>query len=215
MVFYFLMVLFTMIITISLAILNAINGSISLTYAIVAPFLVNFYCLIILGILALTLRVCLPFDKVYNHERKIFKVEKREILFYEKLKIKAWKDKIPEMGHTAGFSKKSIASTEVAYLKKFLSETCFAEVLHGLAAILPLSALFFFPFRDYYFVVPILLVNLFLNSLSYLIQRYNRYRLKIVYDYKTRHLSSAPIKEENAEVEVDETDEEPIPISVE
>lgn len=203
--FHFLLVLFTMIFTVGLAIINALNGSISMTYAIVAPFLVNFYCLIILGILALTLRVCLPFDKVYNHEKRIFKVEKKETIFYEKLKIKSWKDKIPEMGHTAGFSKKSIQSTEAKYLRKFLSETCFAEVLHGLAAILPLTALFFFGPRDYYFVLPILAVNFFLNSLSYIIQRYNRYRLKIVYDFKTRHAVTNELEEEVVQVPTEES----------
>lgn len=162
-----------------------LTGTISLAYAIIAPLFVLLYVLIMLGILDLILRFCLP-KSCWNYEKKYFSVSKKEVRFYEKLKIRKWKDKVPELGKSAGFSKSNLQSLEVDYLKKFLYETCIGEILHLSGALFGFTCLFFFPVKDFYFVLPIVILNFVLNLLPCFIQRYNRARLSVVYKFKIR-----------------------------
>ena len=47
--------------------------------------------------------------KWFSHDKKIFQVSAREKKFYETLKIRKWKDKIPELGQFTAFRKNKIA----------------------------------------------------------------------------------------------------------
>lgn len=91
------------------------------------------------------------------------------------------------MGASGGFSKRNLKSLEPEYIQRFIYETCLGEVLHLLTGVLGFTCLALFPLSQYYFVLPILIVNLILHLLPCFIQRYNRYKLVIVYDYITRH----------------------------
>ena len=107
-----------MLTTVGIALFKALAfGSISVTYAIFGPFAVNAYVIVLLGFFALFLRF-VPF-KLFCHQHKLYTVKKKEISFYEKLRIKKWKDKVPELGKTGGFSKRNLQSTNLEYLKKF------------------------------------------------------------------------------------------------
>ena len=165
---------------------SCLDGTISLTYAIVAPLLVLLYVFLVLGVLNLILRFCLP-KSCWDYKRKYFTVSKKEVKFYEKLKIRNWKDKVPEWGKTAGFSKSRLQSLDAEYLQKFIYETCIGEILHLLGAIFGFTCLFFFPVAHYYFVLPIVFTSFVLNLMPCIIQRYNRARLLVVYKFKTRH----------------------------
>ena len=57
----------------------------------------------------LTATVCrlLP-ARFANHEKKIFKVGAKEKKFYEKLRIRKWKDLVPEIGQFTGFRKNKL-----------------------------------------------------------------------------------------------------------
>lgn len=160
---------------------SLVSHSISLIYAIVAPFFVNVYVLVMLGIVTLLLRLFIP-KKFWNCEKKLFKVKRKELSIYNKLKIKKWKDLVPEMGSTGGFPKRNIESLKPEYLWKFLQETCFAEFMHYIVGLLGFTVLFFMGKESYFFTFPILIINLILHILPCLIQRYNRYRLKKIYD---------------------------------
>lgn len=179
---YFFVILIAMICVEAMTIsVSLITGTISLTYAIIAPFFVNAYVLVMLGIVTLLMRICIP-KKFWNCNNKLFKVEKKELYFYNKIKIKKWKELVPEMGSTGGFAKRKIVSLEAKYLWKFLKETCFAEFMHNCVGLLGFTILFIMKPQDYYFTFPILIINLILHILPCLIQRYNRYRIKEVYD---------------------------------
>ena len=109
---------------------SCLAGTISLTYAIVAPLLVLLYVFLVLGVISLILRFCLP-KSCWDYKRKYFKVSDNERKFYEKLKIRNWKDRVPEWGKTAGFSKSHLQSLDAEYLQKFIYETyvvCNAEI---------------------------------------------------------------------------------------
>ena len=167
---------------------SCIAGTISVTYAIIAPLFVLLFVFILLGVLDLILRFCFP-KSCWNIEKRYFSVSKKEIKLYEKLQIRKWKDKVPEWGKSAGFSKSNLQSLEVDYLQKFIYETCIGEILHLSAAILGFTCLLLFPVKNWYFVLPILITNFVLNLMPCIIQRYNRARLLVVYKFKTRHLN--------------------------
>ena len=61
--------------------------------------------IIIVDALTATVARLLPKSRA-NHEKKRFIVGAKEKKFYEKLYIRKWKDKVPEIGHFTGFRKK-------------------------------------------------------------------------------------------------------------
>lgn len=94
--------------------------------------------------------------------------------YSKRLKIKLWKDKLPQYVSRNGFSKKSFSSLNLEYIDNFIQETCRAEWVHKRCA---------------WSIVPVFLLNNFaigtvLSGLLLLIhlpficiQRYNRIRL--------------------------------------
>lgn len=184
---YFWIIAITFLLSTGAAItVSCTTQAISLLYAFFVPFGVMVYCGVLMGLADIVIRL-LP-RKIWNFEKAPFFVSKKEAKKYEKLGIKKWKDKaVPDLGKTAGFSKKHLDGSNEEYLLAFIKETCMGETLHAVGAVLPLTALIFCPVRDWYFVVFILIVNLFLNLLPCMIQRYNRYRLALVYTFKMRH----------------------------
>lgn len=180
---YFFIVTATMLITTLLSVLASLSlAAVPLWYAVLAPMTVNAYVLILLGVICLLMRLLIP-KKFWSKKRKCFKVKGWEIPLYKKLHVKQWKDKVPEMGKAGGFPKDHIRSTEPGYIRKFISETCFAESMHFIVGVAGFSALIFYPASHLFFVLPILIVNFILHLLPCIIQRYNRYRLTIVYDH--------------------------------
>ena len=88
--------------------------------------------IIVICLDGLTATVCrlLP-AKCVNAEKKFFIVSAGEKKFYEKLNIRKWKDKIPEIGQFTGFRKNKIADPKsVEYLDRFLLEICYGEIGH-------------------------------------------------------------------------------------
>ncbi len=194
---YTIIVLVTMIVTIGLAIIvHYVTGTISLLYAILCPLFINAYLLLMLGVCCLIMRLFVP-KKVWNAEKKIFRVNPKEIKFYEKIGIRKWKALVPEKGATTGLAKDKIVSTDPTYLKYFLNETCFAEFYHYVTAIIGFTVLFFIKVRDLYFALPILFVNLFLHILPCFIQRYVRCKMLKVYQYRKSKINQVMINQLN------------------
>lgn len=163
--------------------ISIFTGFISLKEALIGPMFVNAYVLVVLGLVTLFLRVFVP-DKSWNAEQKFFKVQEKEISFYEKIKIKKWKDKVPEMGNTGGFPKRNILSLSVEYLAKFLRETCIAENLHVLSIFFSFTVLFFISAKGLIYAVPVLIVNMILHILPCFIQRYVRFKMIKIYNHQ-------------------------------
>ena len=98
--------------------------------------------------------------------------------FYLKLKINAWKDKVPDMSTfiKGMFYKKNIGQTRSAmYFERFIKETCVAEVVH-----VGLMFAGFIVFYNYHGYMGLFSSVLFAvgNVPFILIQRYNRPRFK-------------------------------------
>ena len=139
-------------------------------------------CGIMAGIITLITRI-LP-AKVFSLYRHRYKVSSKENKFYNKLKIKKWKDKIPELGKLSGFAKTEIAEpNNPQYIFKFLTENCIAEALHFYSIVAGLLVFVFLP-REYVFTIglPIFFLNMLLHIMPIFVQRYLRPKFLKIYN---------------------------------
>ncbi len=144
------------------------------------------------GITAAICRV-LP-AKIANPEKKLFHVSQREKRFYEKLKIRKWKDKIPEIGQFTGFRKNKLVDPKsVEYLNRFLLESAYGEIGHIVSCFTGFLILLMFPVYELWLAVaiPVALVSALLNIPSYMILRYNSYKLRVLRDSTVKKLRRA------------------------
>ncbi len=139
---------------------------------------------IVILIDGMTATICRLLPKKYADEKsKIYAVSAKEKKFYEKLKIRKWKDKIPEIGHFTGFRKNEIAQpNNVEYLDRFLLEICYGELGHFCILFTDFLLLLFFPLYTHWIAIaiPVALVSVFLNIPSIFTLRYNSYKLRIL-----------------------------------
>ena len=125
---------------------------------------------------------------------KVFGFEKA---FYEKLGIKNWKDKVPELGGLfKKFSKSHIEDHSPEYFHHFIVETIYGEMTHTWAIVFGATIFIVYPNYIFNFALPLFLINFILNALPAMIQRYTRPKLCKVYK---RMLE----REEQKEIDVD------------
>lgn len=132
--------------------------------------------------LAATVARLLP-RRFADHTKKQFVVSPKEKKLYEKLKIRAWKDKIPEIGHFTGFRKNKLADPKsVEYVERFLYESCYGELGHFWALFLGFAVLLLFPISKAWIAlgIPVAIVNFVLNLFPILVLRYNSYKLTVL-----------------------------------
>ena len=138
------------------------------------------------GISALIIRRLTP-RSWYLPNRRIFAVSKKEKNFYSKLKIKAWKDMVPELGGFTSFHKNKLESeSDPVYLERFIIEANYGVVIHIANAILG-ALIVFIPFCNSPSVyIPVIAVNLILSTLPVFILRYTSYTLLRLYNRSIR-----------------------------
>lgn len=90
------------------------------------------------------------------------------------LKIKKWKDLVPQHIGKHGFSKRHFESLSVEYIDEFIFETCRGEWNHKRCSLYAIIAIIINPF---WYGVCFALMTLILNLACVAIQRYNRFRL--------------------------------------
>lgn len=142
--------------------------------------------IVVIAIDAVTATICriLP-EKCANFKSKIFSVSKNEKCFYEKIHIRKWKEKIPEIGHFTGFRKNKIAEPKnPKYLIRFLREICYGELGHSASVFTGFFILFLSLFSPEWLSIcmVIAIVNALLNVLPVMVLRYNSYKLLILYN---------------------------------
>lgn len=121
--------------------------------------------------------------RLAHHEKKIFKVSPKEKKFYEKLKIRVWKDKVPEIGQFTGFRKNKLDDPKsVEYLDRFLLESCYGEIGHFFSVILGFLLVLPYGITPMWFAIsiPVAFVNALMNIPSFCILRYNSYKLEVL-----------------------------------
>jgi glycosyl-4,4'-diaponeurosporenoate acyltransferase len=133
------------------------------------------------GIFAAVIRR-LP-EKWFAHDRKFFNVSAKEKKFYEKIKIRKWKDKVPELGQFTNFRKNKIADPHSnEYLERYMLEAAYGEVIHLAGVFGGFLVIFLRPLPYWLcFGLPVAIINVFMNLPSYSILRYNFYKLNILY----------------------------------
>ena len=138
------------------------------------------------GISAFILRRLTP-KSWYRPNRRIFTVSKKEKNFYNKLKIKAWKDKIPELGGFTSFHKDKLESeSDPKYLERFIIEANYGVVIHVANALLGVLIVLI-PFCNKPSVyIPVIVVNFILSILPVFILRYTSYTLLRLYNRSVR-----------------------------
>lgn len=151
-----------------------------------------------------------------NHEDKIYVVTKEEKKFYENIKIRKWKDKIPEMGHFTGFRKNKLADPKsLEYVERFLLESCYGEIGHFFSCFVGFVILLFYPISQVWLAVsiPVAIINIFMNLPSLFILRYNSYKLRVLRNSleKKQNRAKQTAQEEVKEEAKDEAQEEAQP----
>ena len=118
----------------------------------------------------------------FDEKNKHFVVSKRSVKFYEKLKIKKWKDNVLELGFLSGFRKNKITSTDdPEYFRRFIVESNKGIVEHRCGYVLGFFGIFLFPLKYALSIgVPVAVVNLVLSALPTMDLRYNIPKLTIV-----------------------------------
>lgn len=156
------------------------TAEISALYAIFATILSTIAVIMVDAIVAIVCRM-LP-HKWLSPFNTIYKTSKLERKFLEKLKIRKWKDKIPEMGkYLCNFDKTSVKENSSVYIYKFLKETTMAEVMHIVSAFAGFILILIPVPHVWTIVLPVVLVNFILQIPPVLIQRYNRPKLMAHY----------------------------------
>lgn len=116
--------------------------------------------------------------KFYNANNFPFKIYKFERNFYEKIGIRRWKDLLP---NKMGMRKDHLEDkNDLNYLNMFIIEGCRAEFMHLLSAIFSIMPIFLIPFKYFGIIMPVAIVNIILQLLPVIVQRYNRPKIMIV-----------------------------------
>ena len=138
-------------------------------------------CGIMSAIITVITRV-LP-SRIFSPFRRRFKVYESENTIYNKLKVKKWKDKIPELGKLGGFAKNKISEpNNPKYIFKFLTEMCIAEALHFYSIVAGLLVFIFLP-QEYILSIslPVFILNTLLHGMPIIVQRYLRPKFLKIY----------------------------------
>lgn len=155
-------------------------------FFVVAVIVSTIYQVAIDGLFAF---LCNQIPGKWVKDKRIFNVSKREQRFYEKLGIRAWKDKALELGGLGGFSKAKVNDpNNPEYIERFLIESYKGEIDHVVGMIVGFSVIFIFPLKFAWFVgVPVAIVNAAINYMSVMILRYNTPKLKTLHKRALRN----------------------------
>lgn len=133
------------------------------------------------GLSALILRRLTP-TAWYSPDVKVFNVSRKEQKFYRSIKIKKWKDLVPELGLFTGFSKNDLKSTDDhEYLSRFLLESNYGVIIHLANGLLGFVIMFIPLCSTPSIWIPIFIVNLILSLMPVAVLRYTSCTLSKLY----------------------------------
>ena len=169
--FYWFMVIFSIVAVIS------INLVFDFRMGVILEFFICLFTIVVPSILFTFLDKFFP-KKWYSENNKIFGERKFERKFYERIKIKKWKNKVPQFLKIDDISKTK-DKVDKEYIEHFISETRRGELMHAIDILFGFITALFLPKKFLLrYTLPILFVWTIFNLISIWIQRYNRPRLK-------------------------------------
>ena len=121
-------------------------------------------------------------NRLFPADDPKYRVSEWEQKLYKKLKVRAWKDRIWELGGLGGFSKKSLAQPgSPEYIERFLVECHKGVLTHRLSYPIGFLPMLFVPgVCALSIALPVAVVNLFLNILPTMALRYNTPKLQLL-----------------------------------
>ncbi len=144
------------------------------------------------GLTAFIVRWLLP-EKWFNNRNEFFAAGKNERLFLEKIGIKKWKDRIPELGSFTAFRKNKIRDPKNnEYVSRYIAEANYGVAVHIAGIVFGFAIVFILPLkRCLLFGVPVAIVNAVYNGLSLAILRYNLPKLHQLYRINEKRAARA------------------------
>lgn len=141
--------------------------------------LINFFLMVAwhLTVLVTCMNLSTSF---FNPKKRMYAVrkwEKNGSFYINVLKIKKWKDNLPQFISKKGFSKrslKSLSQLSKEYLEKFIVETCRAEWNHFMCSMYWVISICI---NSTFYALLFSLIPILANLPFLLIQRFNRIRL--------------------------------------
>ncbi len=127
---------------------------------------------------------------------KIQKWEKGGKWYVKYLRIKDWKDLLPQYIMQKGFSKQHFTNLKIEYIDRFLMETCRAEWDHSMNCMYAVISIIINPLG---IGLLFAFLSIFVNLPFIAIQRYNRTRLLTVKKKVQRSRRNIPIPPGNTE----------------
>ena len=190
-----------------ISLLNILLGSYSFNHSalwvILAVVLSVVVEIAIQGIIA-TIVKHLP-NRWFTPEKKLFKISKKERKFYEKIKIRSWKDKVWELGALGGFRKNKIADpNSPEYLLQFVVESNKGVTDHIVGIFCSFLVIFILPLKYALRIgLPVALVACVLCVLPTMILRYNIPKLMVAYERARRTALLNEKNNKNKELKAD------------
>ncbi len=169
------------VIVVAVFIIAALNLTLfsSFWYALFCAVFATVAVIAIDGVTAFLIRR-LP-ERYFAPDSDLFRVGEKERRLYRKWKIKAWKDKVPELGCFTGFHKNKLENAhDRAYLARFLVESNYGVVIHIVNAVAGFL-LVLLPELPLTVALPVALVNFVLSMMPVAVLRYNTAPLRRLY----------------------------------
>ena len=149
--------------------------------------------LIIDGLVAF---ICRRFPKKWmDPNKKIFTASERQMKFYERIGVKKWKDKVPELGGFTSFHKNKLSNPwDLAYVERYMLEACYGIIIHlaspffaFLAILLDYKMYTGWSWMWLTIMLPVAIVNAILIVLPAYILKYNMPKLKMLWDINMKN----------------------------
>lgn len=120
------------------------------------------------------------YNEFIDFNKDFYRVNEKEINFYNKIKIKKWKDKLPQFN--IYFDKSHLKSKDIKYIDLFILNTKISGLSHLLTGCFGYISLLFVYFvsnpMKYIKLFIIIAIVIFFAQIPFIIiQRYNRFRL--------------------------------------
>ena len=112
-----------------------------------------------------------------DYKKYMYKIkywEYKGVWYNKRLKIRVWKDFLPQYVSKNGFSKKNLNNLSLSYINQFILETCRAEWAHKNCMWIAILLIFI---NKFVIGITFFIVVLLINFPYICIQRYNRIRL--------------------------------------
>ena len=133
--------------------------------------------------------------KWMNPNKKIFTTSDKEMKFYEKIGVRKWKDKVPELGGFTSFHKNKLSDPwNNEYVERYMLEACYGVIIHlfspffgFLIVLLDYKMYTGWSWMWLTIMIPVAIVNAILIVMPTFILKYNLPKLKMLWDINMKN----------------------------